>query len=60
MFDWITKPFIEWNMIDRTFCYLEIGIVIILITAIAMFIVYLKDKFRNKRRRLNRYVKDKR
>ena len=48
MFDWITKPFIEWNMIDRFLCYFEIGIISILIISLSMLIVYLKDKTKRK------------
>ena len=49
MFNWITKPFIEWNMIDKTICYLEIGCVCILIVLLAMFIIYIKDKLKRKK-----------
>ena len=50
MFDWITKPKMLWTVLDNTLCGIETVLVVIVIIAIAMFIAYLKDKFKNKRK----------
>lgn len=46
LFGWITKPYIQWNFLDNIFCYLEIGLVFILIVIIYVEISELKDKKR--------------
>lgn len=48
MFDWLTKPYIEWNIIDTILCHLEIGILLILAIIIIDKLLEIKDKRRNK------------
>ncbi len=49
MFDWITKPFIEWNYIDRVLSTLEIGITGIILIFSAALILDVRDKIRNRK-----------
>lgn len=46
LFGWVTKPYIQWNFLDNIVCYIEIGLVFILIITIYVEISELKDKFK--------------
>lgn len=48
MFDWITKPYIEWSVVDTMFCYGEVFLLIILIILLAGIILNTKDKIQEK------------
>ena len=52
MFDWITKPYIQWNILDTILCYIEIGILLIIIVVVTVeiqdFIEKKKIKENNK------------
>ena len=50
MFDWITKPYIQWTMLDTIIFYIEFGIVMIIIISLICLIIYIKNKF-NKRKK---------
>ena len=50
MFEWITKPFIEWNIIDRILCYAEVGIGSFAIILLSLSILDLRDKIKDKKR----------
>lgn len=43
MFDWITKPYLEWTHIDRILCGIETIILIFIIFWITVGILELKD-----------------
>ena len=47
MFDWITKPYLEWTAFDTMICYVESFIFIFL----SSFILDLKDEIRKKIRK---------
>lgn len=49
MFDWITKPYIEWNVLDTTCCYLEVAIGCIILAFIAVEILEIKDKLKRRK-----------
>ena len=48
MTDWLTKPYIEWNIIDTILCYLEISILLILVIIISAKLLEIRDKRRIK------------
>jgi hypothetical protein len=49
MFDWLTKPYMQWTFIDNLLSTIEIAIISILIIIIGFYIVELKDKIKNGR-----------
>ena len=51
MFDWITKPYLEWTAFDTMICYVEIFILIMVIIFLSAFILDLKDEIRKKIRK---------
>lgn len=58
MFDWITKPYLEWTACDTMICYVEIFILITAIIFLSAFILVLKDEIRKKKMkkiRMNKY-----
>lgn len=44
MFDWITKPYIKWNVIDSIICSAEVIILFVLITIIICVIAEIIEK----------------
>ena len=53
MFNWITKPYIQWNILDTILCYIELGILFIVIVVI---IVEIQDLI-EKRRKYKKEIK---
>ena len=53
MFDWITKPYIQWNFIDRIISLAEVIILFVVITIIAYTIVDIIEKLREKKDKKN-------
>ena len=51
MFDWITKPYIEWTIINTMYCYGEMIVAIILLIVLAGTILEIKDKIQKKWRK---------
>lgn len=49
MFDWITKPYIQWNIIDTMLCYIEIGLTAFIVILLVANILDFKDKIKNKK-----------
>lgn len=48
MFNWVTKPYIQWNILDTILCYVEVGIALILVVALVVIILELKNKLKKK------------
>lgn len=53
MFNWITKPHILWNVLDTILCYVELGILLIIIVVL---IVEIQD-FIEKRKKSKKEIK---
>lgn len=51
MFDWITKPYLEWTAFDTMICHVEILILIMAIIFLSAFILVLKDEIRKRIRK---------
>lgn len=54
MFDWLTKPYMQWTFIDGLISGIEILILSLLILFIAGKILELKDKIKYKKRNKNK------
>lgn len=48
MFDWISKPFIEWNFIDGIIAYVSIGIIGLVLIYCGIWLCILKDNIKEK------------
>lgn len=48
MFDWITKPYIQWNFIDSIICIAEVLILFIMVLIIVGAIQDIINKRRKK------------
>lgn len=48
MFDWISKPFIEWNFIDNFIACVSIGIIGLVLIYCGIWLCILKDKIKEK------------
>ena len=51
MFDWLTKPYIKWNVIDTILCYVEVAILLILILIISAKLLEFKDRLKQKNKK---------
>ena len=49
MFNWITKPYIQWNILDIILFYVEVGIAFVLMVIIVEYIIEFKDKIKKKK-----------
>ena len=48
MFDWITKPYIQWNVLDTILCYVEVGILLLILVVVIVEIQDLIEKRKSK------------
>ena len=54
MFDWLTKPYMQWTFIDNIISTIMLVIIIVSIWCIASKILELKDKIKYKKRNKNK------
>ena len=49
MFEWIIKPYLQWTFIDNLMCYICLGILMLIIFIIAIVILNIKDKIKDRK-----------
>lgn len=50
MFDWLTKPYIQWNFIDSIIYSVELLLLIAIVFSVICMIINIKEKINNSKK----------